>query len=78
MTDSPTDGDLRDRKQQKWTASDLKRKRKAEKINLKKIQKHTGRGTYHLLKGSSMPSPLKPYHHPSRRAFPCSFQRGTS
>lgn len=36
MTGSPADGDLRDRKQQKWTASDLKRKRKAEKINLKK------------------------------------------
>lgn len=37
MTDSPTDGDLRGRKQQKLIASDLKRKRKAEK-SLKKYR----------------------------------------
>lgn len=34
-----------------WLLLILKRKRKANKINLKNIQKHKGHGTYHLLKG---------------------------
>ena len=72
MIDPATDGGLRDRKQQKLTASDLKRKRKANKINLKNIQKHTGHGTYHLLKGYSMQvssSPITTFG--GRHCHPC-------
>lgn len=41
MTDSFTDGDLRDRKEQRVIIPYLKKKKKkAKKINLKNIQKH--------------------------------------
>lgn len=78
VIDPTTDGGLGDRKQQKLTASDLKRRRKANKINLKNIQKHKGHGTYHLLKGYSMPNIFKPYRHLWRKALPSLFRRGTS